>query len=133
MFLYRDSSIAPLLDLRRRFTVVMDVLGEIIRDGFTLARSLELTVQWDCIFRAGPVHPVSDDDFLRVQDKGFGWFDEVVEGLYCRLSEFIHRVVVLRRDEAIRSWRVSMREDPLVRPYRWLRLDLVPPPPCSFP
>ena len=38
----------------------------------------------------------------------------------------LFRVVVLRRDEAIRSWRKWLREDPLVRPYRWLRPDLVP-------
>ena len=40
------------------------------------------------------------------------------------------RVVVLRRDEAIWSWRSWLREDPLVRPYRWLRPDLVPPVSC---
>ena len=51
-------SIAPLLDLRGRVKVVMDVLGEMIRSGFILARSLELLVQWDSILRAGPVHPV---------------------------------------------------------------------------
>ena len=27
VFLYRDSSVAPLLDMRRRFKAVMDVLG----------------------------------------------------------------------------------------------------------
>ena len=54
--MYRDSSIAPLLDLRRPLSVVMGVLGQMIRSGFTLARSLELSVQWDCILRAGPVH-----------------------------------------------------------------------------
>ena len=31
VFLYRDSSIAPLLDMRRRFKAVMDVLGAMIR------------------------------------------------------------------------------------------------------
>ena len=31
---YRDSSLAPLLDLRRRLKVVFDLLGGMIRDGF---------------------------------------------------------------------------------------------------
>ena len=39
---------------------------------------------------------------------------------------FIHQVVVHRRDAAIRGWRNWIREDPLVHPYRWLRPDLVP-------
>ena len=53
VFMYRDSSIAPLLDLRRRITAVMDVLDSMIRSGVSMARSLELTVQWDCILGTG--------------------------------------------------------------------------------
>ena len=33
VFMYRDSSIAPLLDPRRRFKAVMDVLDSMIRSG----------------------------------------------------------------------------------------------------
>ena len=44
---------------------------------------------------------------------------------HCRLSDFIHKVDVHRRDEAIRGWRNWLREDHLVRPHRWLRPDLV--------
>ena len=47
VFLYRDSSISPSLDMRRRFKAVMDVLDAMIRYGFSLARSVELTAQWD--------------------------------------------------------------------------------------
>ena len=36
VFLYRDSSIAPLLDMRRRFKAVMDVLDAMIRYGISL-------------------------------------------------------------------------------------------------
>ena len=43
--MYRDSSIAPLLDMSRRLKVVMYVLGGMLRTGITLSRSLELTVQ----------------------------------------------------------------------------------------
>ena len=38
-------------------------------------------------------------------------------------------MLVHRRDEAIRGWRNWLREDPLVHPYKWLRPDLVHPPP----
>ena len=38
VFLYRDSSIAPLLDMRRRFKAVMDVLDTMIRYGISLSR-----------------------------------------------------------------------------------------------
>ena len=37
VFLHRDSSIAPLLDMRRRFKAVMDVLGAMMRYGVTLS------------------------------------------------------------------------------------------------
>ena len=40
VFLYRDFSIAPLLDMRRRFQAVMDVLGAMIRYGVSLSRSV---------------------------------------------------------------------------------------------
>ena len=50
-FMYRDSSAAPLLDLRRRFKAVMDVPDAMLRDGFSLARSVELAAQWDEILR----------------------------------------------------------------------------------
>ena len=46
-----------------------------------------------------------------------------------RFCDFIHRIVVHRRDEAIRGWRNWILDDPLVHPYRWLRPDLVPPAP----
>ena len=54
VFLYRDSSISPLLDLRRRFKAVMDILAAMIRHGISLARSVELTAQWDRILAVGP-------------------------------------------------------------------------------
>ena len=127
--MYRDSSVVPLLDLRRRIKVVYDVIGDMLRNGFTLARSLELAAQWSCTLSIGPLHPVTSDDLLRVQEGGLGWFREVGGDLHARLSEFIHRVVVHRRDEALRSWRSWLREDPFVRPERWLRPDLIHPSP----
>ena len=58
-------------------------------------------------------------------DLGVGEFHHVVVGLHRRLCDFIHSVVVHRRDDAIRGWRNWVREDPLI--YKWLRPDLVPP------
>ena len=40
VFLYRDYSLAPLVDMRRRFKAVMDVLGAMIRSGISLSRSV---------------------------------------------------------------------------------------------
>ena len=45
VIMYHDASTAVLLDLRRRFKSAGDVIHAMIRDGVTLARSLELTVQ----------------------------------------------------------------------------------------
>ena len=55
VFLYCDSSVAPLLDMRRRFKAVMDVLDAMIRYGVSLSRSVELAVQWDKILALGPI------------------------------------------------------------------------------
>ena len=68
---------------------------------------------------------------------GFGripWFICIVglDLIWCRLlplSDFIHAIVVHRRDEAIGGWRNWVREDPLVHLYGWLRPDLVLPTP----
>ena len=62
--LCRDSSAGPLLDLRRRLEAIMDVLDVMIRDGVSLARSVELVVHWDGVLRAGPIGPVTQDDYL---------------------------------------------------------------------
>ena len=109
VFLYRDSSVAPLVDMRRRFTAVMDAM---IRHGASLSRSVELTAQWDEILAVGLVYPVAFDDLTAVQGLGIGDFHRVVCGVHHRLSDSIHGIVVHRRDEAIRRWRNWLREDP---------------------
>ena len=76
------------------------------------------------------MYPVTLDD-LRAFDRalGIGAFFLAASNVHRRLSDFIHQVVVHRRDEATRGWRNWIREDPSVHPYRWLRPDLVPPAP----
>ena len=107
----------------------MDVLGAMIRDGVSLARSVELTCQWGRILAIGPLHPVTFGDLDMVRGVGIGEFHRIVSDLHRRLSDFIHEVVVHRRDEAVRGWRNWVREDPLIHPYKWLRPDLVLPAP----
>ena len=103
VFLYRDSSIAPLLDMRRRFKAVMDVLDAMIRSGISLSRSLELTAQWNRILPIGPLYPVTFDDLSLDHGMGIGAFYHAPSGIHRRLSDFIHAVVVCRRDEAFRG------------------------------
>ena len=129
VFLYRDLSIAPLLDMRRRFKAVMDLLDAMIRYGVSLSRSVELTAQWDQILAIGPIYPVTADDLSVGRGLGIGAFFDATAGIHRRFCKFIHQVVVNRRDEAVRGWPNWIREDPLVHPYRWLRPDLVPPAP----
>ena len=109
VFLYRDSSIAPLLNLRRRFKAVMDVLGANIRCGVSLARSVELSVQWERILAVGPLYPVTFDDLNIARGLGLGDFHRVASDAHRRLNDFIHQVVFHRRDEAIRGWRNWIR------------------------
>ena len=129
--MFRDSSIAPLLDMRRRFKAVIDVLDAMIRCGVSLAWSVELSAQWDRIVAVGLLFPSTLDDFYAVQGLGIGDFHRVVSGVHHRLSDFIHSVVVHRRDEAIREWRDCLREDPLVHPKKWLRPNFDFPSPFS--
>ena len=109
VFLYRDSSIAPLLNLRRRFKAVMDVLGANIRCGVSPARSVELLVQWERILAVGPLYPVTFDDLNIARGLGLGDFHRVASDAHRRLNDFIHQVVFHRRDEAIRGWRNWIR------------------------
>ena len=79
--MYHDASTALFLDLRRRFEAVGDVQNAMIRDGITLARSLELTVQWDGIIRIGPVHPLLCRILIWLGEVGL-----VIGGRYLRNS-----------------------------------------------
>ena len=107
----------------------MDVLSAMVQHGVSLARSVELTAQWDRILAIGPLHLVTFGDLNMVWGAGIGEFHRIVSDIHRRLSDFVHAVVVHRRDEAVGGWRNWLREDPLVHPYKWLRPDLVPPAP----
>ena len=131
VFLYRDSSIAPLLDMRRRFRAVLDVLDSMISHGVTLSRSVELTAQWGKILSAGPLYPRVLDDLHAVEGFDLGDFRRVVGDLHRLISDFIHCVVVYRRDEATGGGVTGCWKIPLVHPCKWLRPDLVLPAPFA--
>ena len=106
----------------------MDVLSAMIRNGISLARSVELTAQWDRILAIGPLHPVTIGDLDMVRGVGLGEFYRVVSDVHRRFSDFVHAVVVHRRNEAVRGWRIWLRES-FDSSERWLRPDLMPPAP----
>ena len=92
VFLYRDFSIAPQLDMRRRFKAVMDILDAMIRYGVSLSRSVVLTAQWDLILALGPVYPVTLDDLSAGCNLGIGVFSGVVAGVHRRLCDLSIRL-----------------------------------------
>ena len=51
VFLYRDSSVAPLLDLRRRIKAVVDVPDAMIRNGFRWSDRLNLQFSGSAFFK----------------------------------------------------------------------------------
>ena len=69
--------------------------------------ALELTSQRDRILHIGPTRPVTQTGLHNVVGDEFGAFRGVVEELHSRVLELIHRVVVHRRDAAVRGWRRS--------------------------
>ena len=58
------------------------MLHAMIRDGITLARSLELTAQWDGIIRIGLFHLLTLQDFDLTRRGGLRGWCQVVEGLH---------------------------------------------------
>ena len=127
--LYRDSSTAPLVDLRRRLRAVLDVLTAVRRSGFSVSGGLELTRQWDAVVAAGPMGTVTAIDLERISGLGLVDMEVSVAGLHLELDKFLQAIVRNRKDTALRGRKAWILEDPLVHPYRWLRPDLVPPSP----
>ena len=120
--LYRDSSAAPVLDLRRKLKAILDLLDAIIRYGASLTRAVQLLHLWDGIVRLGPLGSVRVEEYTAARTCGVGESRRLVAELYGRVSAFIRRLVAHRRSVGIAAWRSWLREDPLVRPHRWLPL-----------
>ena len=125
--LFKDSSVSRFIILRRRLGCVLSVLDGIYRNGLTLSRDLELSAQWNAVVSAGPCGPLCRANLAISPAVGLSSFGDHVRVLYDIVVDFLHRVVVSRRDVAVRSWRSWMLEDDKVHPYRWLEPDLVAP------
>ena len=132
--LYRDSSAAPVLDLRRNLRAILDLLGSIIKWGALLARDVQLFHLWDSVVRLGSLGSVHVQEYEAARICGVGESRRIVAELHGRVSAMVKGLVAHRRSAGITAWRNWLREDPLVHPYKWLRADLVPPSPflqCS--
>ena len=129
--LYRDSSAAPVLDLRRNLRAILDLLDSIIKWGASLARDVQLLHLWDSVVRLGSLGSVHVHEYEAARVCGVCESRRIVAELHGRVSTFVKGLVAYRRITAWRNW---LRDDPLVHPYGWLRADLVPPSPflqCS--
>ena len=127
--LYEDASVSGVTMQRRGLGCVLPVLDSIARHGPSHTRSLELAAQWNAVGSAGPCGPLSRADLAISPGMGLPVFGACVKPLYDSVVAFIHRVVVHRKDVAVRNWRTWVLEDLQVHLYRWLRSDLVAPAP----
>ena len=112
--LYRDSSAAPVLDLRRNLKAILDLLDSIIRFGASLARDVQLVHLWDSVVQLGSLHV---EEYAAARVCGIVESLGLVDGLYGRVSAFVKVLVAHRRSAGIIAWRNWVREDPLVHPF----------------
>ena len=80
VFTCRDSTIAPLLDVRRRLKAVLDVLVGMLRAVVFLSGSVERTSLWARILGVGPVGPVTQADLHSVVGIGIGELRNFIVG-----------------------------------------------------
>ena len=131
VFMYRDSTVALVLDVRRSMKAVLGVIGGVIRSGVTLSRSMEFISQWSCVRWIGPVGPVTRADVRDDVGIGTGAFQELEPG-FCvpRWVTLFTGLLFFGWMRAVRGWRNWLLEDPLINSWEWWRLDVVPPAPC---
>ena len=123
-----------MLDLRRNLRAILDLLDSIIKWGASLARDVQLLHLWDSVVRLGSLGSVHVQGYEAARVCGVCESRRIVAEWHGRVSTFVKGLVAFRRSAGITAWRNWLREDPLVHPYKWLRADLVPPPPflqCS--
>ena len=83
-------------------------------------------MRWSAVCRHGPCGPISSlhlwENWIPPDLHGFyKWVFDSLEVL----NGFLRQVVIIRRDEGIRNWKVWLREDLSSRPCAWLRPDVV--------
>ena len=100
-----------------------------------MSLDLELSALWGAIVSAGSCGPLCGANLAVSPAVGLSSVGDHVRVLYDVVVDFLHKVVVSRKDVAVRSWRFWMLEDDKVHPYRWLKPDLVAPAPflCCDP
>ena len=103
--LFKVSSVSRVIVLRRRLGCVLSVLDGIYRNGLTLSRDLELSAQWGAVVSAGPCGPLCRANLDVSPAIGLSSFGDHVRVLHDVVVDFLHKVVVFRRDVAVRSWR----------------------------
>ena len=101
----KDASVSRVIVLRRRLGCVQSVLDGIFRNGLTLSRDLELGAQWDAIVSAGPCGPLCSANLAVSPAVGLSSFGDHVRVLYDVVVDFLHKVVVSRKDVAVRGSR----------------------------
>ena len=101
--IFKDASVSRGIVLRRRLGCVLSVLDGISKNGLTLSRDLELSVQWDAIVSAGPCGPFVALTLLFPLLLVFRFL--VIMFVFCMmlLLDFLHKVVVYRKDVAVRG------------------------------
>ena len=92
--LYRDKSLAPVLDQRRRLRAVCGVAKSIRDNGFSITQGLQLSKQLSRVLQAGPVGPLVQVGFQEVGDRDqverlFEW----ALLLHSDLSDFLRKIV----------------------------------------
>ena len=127
--LFKDSSVSRVIILCRRLGCVLSVLDGIFRDCLALSRDLELSAQWGTIVSAGPCGPLCGANLAVSPADGLSSLGDHVRVLCDVVVDFLHKVVVSRKNVAVRSWRSWILEDDKVHPHRWLKPDLVAPAP----
>ena len=90
---YRDSSIAPLIELRRRLRAVLDVVGAICRSGYSLARCHELTSQWERVLWCGLLGTVTGERLRTVSGLNLLGLGVEVGLTHDELHKFLHDIV----------------------------------------
>ena len=129
--LFRSYTSALVLALKRWLQIVAHLLNRITRYGFTLSRRLEHRNRESCIVSGDPVGVVEWGLLVACLAAELDEFVSRVDDPIVRITDFVHQVVVHRREFAVRGWTSWVLEDPLVHLYRWLHPD--PAPPAPFP
>ena len=93
--LYRDSSAAPVLDLRRNLKAILDLLDSTIRWGASVARDVQLIHLWDSVVRLGSLGSVRLEEYAAARICGVGESRRLVAELYGRVSAFVKGLLLI--------------------------------------